>query len=93
MPLTGEYEPSTHQQTRDQVDRTRAILEQHHGLDVLGVVVTDSQEGDTGYGFHGLDQDLMDEIAAYKIAMTGLPDDAGATDSNNARARLRLCRS
>ena len=28
--------------------------------------------------FPGLDQDLMDEIAAYKIAMTGLADDAGA---------------
>jgi phospholipid/cholesterol/gamma-HCH transport system ATP-binding protein len=29
--------------------------------------------------FHGrIDQQLMDEIAAYKIAMVGLPDDAGA---------------
>ena len=28
--------------------------------------------------FPGLDQDLMDEIAAYKITMSGLADDAGA---------------
>jgi phospholipid/cholesterol/gamma-HCH transport system ATP-binding protein len=28
--------------------------------------------------FPGLDQDLMDEIASYKIAMAGLADDAGA---------------
>ena len=28
--------------------------------------------------FPGLDQQLMDEIASYKIAMTGLADDAGA---------------
>ncbi|WP_166038405.1 ABC transporter ATP-binding protein [Sphingosinicella sp. YJ22] len=28
--------------------------------------------------FPGLDQDMMDEIAAYKIAMSGLADDAGA---------------
>ncbi|HEY0326982.1 MAG TPA: ABC transporter ATP-binding protein [Allosphingosinicella sp.] len=28
--------------------------------------------------FPGIDQELMDEIAAYKIAMTGLADDAGA---------------
>ncbi|MDB5667397.1 MAG: transporter ATP-binding protein [Alphaproteobacteria bacterium] len=28
--------------------------------------------------FPGLDQELMDEIAAYKIAMSGLADDAGA---------------
>jgi phospholipid/cholesterol/gamma-HCH transport system ATP-binding protein len=28
--------------------------------------------------FPGLDQKLLDEIAAYKIAMSGLPDDAGS---------------
>lgn len=28
--------------------------------------------------FPGLDQDMLDEIAAYKIAMSGLADDAGA---------------
>ncbi|MFN3725024.1 MAG: ABC transporter ATP-binding protein [Allosphingosinicella sp.] len=28
--------------------------------------------------FPGLDQDMMDEIAAYKIAMSGLAEDAGA---------------
>ncbi len=46
--------------TRDQVARTRAIIEQHHGLDVLGVVVTDAHDAHgVGYGFYGLDQELI----------------------------------
>jgi phospholipid/cholesterol/gamma-HCH transport system ATP-binding protein len=28
--------------------------------------------------YHGIEQDLLDEIAAYKISMSGLPVDAGA---------------